>query len=374
MKLKKLLATGLALCMAGSMLAGCGSGSGTTTAAATTAAPAGTTAEATTAADGTTAAGTTAAASAGETDFPTKNVSGIIQWGAGGGTDNLMRPLATLAEKELGKSIVVENKAGATGTIATQYVYDKDADGYTLLMGAENPQLYTALDLLNLTYADFEPVFLIVDETVGIVVSKDSPYKSFTELINAALEKPGELTISTTGKGGLPWEVGSFITAVTGATFNQVPYDSDAAAKTAVIGGECDFTVCKIQSGIEDYKAGTLNFLCMFSKEPAPAMPEVPLITAEYPDFEQYMPWGPFYGVFVKKGTDQAIIDKLGEAFKKAYEDPAYQEQLANTNVNALGLTGSEAKEYMKNWQLNTINALNKSGAIDKTAADLGLE
>ena len=89
MKLKKLLATGLALCMAGSMLAGCGSGSGTTTAAATTAAPAGTTAEATTAADGTTAAGTTAAASAGETDFPTKNVSGIIQWGAGGGTDNL---------------------------------------------------------------------------------------------------------------------------------------------------------------------------------------------------------------------------------------------------------------------------------------------
>ena len=372
MKLRKLTALGLAVLMSLSLLSGCGSGEETT--AAPTEAPATEAAETEAAGGETEAAGEETQAAGAEIDYPTKNISGIIQWGAGGGTDILMRPLATLAEKELGVSIVVENKAGGTGSIATQLVYDGSTDGYTLLMGAENPQLYTALGTLDITYDNFEPVFLIGDETVGIAVSPDSPYNSFTELIEAALAEPGKLTMSTTGAGGLPWEVGAFITAVTGATFNQIPYDSDATAKTAVTGGECDFTVCKIQAGIEDYKAGTLKFLCMFSTEAAPVMPDVPPITDEYPDFEQYLPWGPFYGVFVKEGTDQAIVDVLSAAFQKAYEDPTYQEQLTNTYINGMGLTGQDAVDYMKNWQVNTVNALFNSGAIDQSAADLGLE
>lgn len=306
--------------------------------------------------------------------YPEKDISGIIQWGAGGGTDSLMRPLATLAEAQLGVSIVVENKTGGTGSIATQYVYDQAADGYTLLMGAENPQLYSALDILELTYADFEPVFLIGDETVGVVVSKNSPYTSLTEIIDAALASPGTVTLSTTGTGGLPWEVASFLTAVTGATFNQIPYDSDATAKAAVLSGECDFTICKVQSGIEDYKAGELKFLSMLATEPVEQMSEVPLITAEYPDFEQYLPWGPFYGVFVKAGTDQAAIDTLSAAFETAFNDASYQDLLAGFNINALGYTGDEAKEYLDNWQTNTITALVNSGAITKTLSELGIE
>lgn len=306
-------------------------------------------------------------------DYPAKNISGIIQWGAGGGTDSLMRPLASLAEAELGVSIVMENKTGGTGSIATQYVYDQAADGYTLLMGAENPQLYTALDIIDLTYADFEPVFLIGDETVGVVVGKDSPYSSLTEIIDAALAAPGTITLSTTGTGGLPWEVTSFLTAVTGATFNQIPYDSDATAKAAVLSGECDFTICKVQSGIEDYKAGELQFLSMLSTEPVEQMAEVPLITAEYPDFEQYLPWGPFYGVFVKAGTDQAVIDTLGAAFTTAFADASYQELLDGFNINALGYTGEEAKNYLATWQTNTITALVNSGAITKSMDELGI-
>lgn len=314
----------------------------------------------------------TQAASTGA--YPEKDISGIIQWGAGGGTDSLMRPLATLAEAQLGVSIVVENKTGGTGSIATQYVYDQAADGYTLLMGAENPQLYSALDILELTYADFEPVFLIGDETVGVVVSKNSPYTTLTEIIDAALASPGTVTLSTTGTGGLPWEVASFLTAVTGATFNQIPYDSDATAKAAVLSGECDFTICKVQSGIEDYKAGELKFLSMLATEPVEQMSEVPLITAEYPDFEQYLPWGPFYGVFVKVGTDQAAIDTLSAAFETAFNDASYQDLLAGFNINALGYTGDEAKEYLDNWQTNTITALVNSGAITKTLSELGIE
>lgn len=306
--------------------------------------------------------------------YPAKNISGIVQWGAGGGTDSLMRPLATLAEKELGQSIVIENKTGGTGSIATQYVHDQAADGYTLLMGAENPQLYKALGIIDLTYADFEPVFLIGDETVGIVVGKDSPYKSLKELMDAAVAAPGTIKLSTTGEGGLPWEVASFLTATTGATFNQIPYDSDATAKTAVLSGECDFTVCKVQSGIEDYKAGDLVFLSMLATEPVAQLEDIPLITADYPDFAQYLPWGPFYGVFVPAGTDAQVIETLSAAFAKAYEDASYQELLAGFNINALGKTGDEAKEYLAAWQKNTVTALVNSGAINKTLEELGIE
>lgn len=355
--MKKRISLLLAVCLVIGMLAGCGSTA--EGAASSTAAPA--------------SAAASAAAPAADS-FPAKNLSGIVQWGAGGGTDSLMRPLATLAEDQLGVSIVIENKTGGTGSIATQYVYDQAADGYTLLMGAENPQLYSALDIINLTYSDFEPVFLIGDETVGVVVNAASPYGSLTEIVEAALANPGTIKLSTTGEGGLPWEVASFLTAVTGATFNQIPYDSDATAKAAVLSGECDFTICKVQSGIEDYKAGDLKYLCMLATAPVSQLEDIPLITEEYPDFAAYLPWGPFYGIFVKAGTDQAVIDALSAAFAAAFEDPSYQELLGSYNINALGYTGEDAKTYLKNWQTNTVTALVNSGAISKSLSELGIE
>ena len=299
--------------------------------------------------------------------FPAKNISGIVQWGAGGGTDSLMRPLAACAEKELGVSVVVQNMTGATGSIATQYVYDAPADGYTLLMGAENPALYRELGISELTYADFECLFLLGDETVGIAVSGDSSFHSFADIVEAALSRPGSVKLSTTGTGGLPWEVAAFIADVTGASFNQIPYDSDASARNAVLNGECDFTVCKVQSGLEYHKAGTLKFLCMFAPEPAAALPDIPLIIAEYPDFARYLPWGPFYGIFVKRGTEAAVTATLSAAFAQAALDPGYREVLANFNINYLGLTGTEAQDYIAAWQANTLQALRNSGALDLT-------
>lgn len=304
--------------------------------------------------------------------YPAKNISGIVQWGAGGGTDSLMRPLAALAQKELGRSIVVQNKPGGTGSIAAQFVHDAAADGYTLLMGAENPTLYRALDISELTYDDFECVLIIGDETVGVVVARESKYASFAQLVRDAVARPGTVKLSTTGKGGLPWEVGAFITSLTGATFLQVPYDSDAAALTAVRGGECDFTICKVQSGIASYRAGDIKYLAMLALEAVPLMPEVPLVTAEYPDFRKFLPWGPFYGVFVKKGTDPAIVRRLADAFTKAFNDPTYQTLLRNLNVNPLGLTGDRAAEYVKGWRKNTLSALFVSGAITEKPEELG--
>ena len=296
--------------------------------------------------------------------YPKKKLSGIVQWGAGGGTDTLMRPLCSLAEEILGQKIVVKNMAGGSGSIGAQYVYDAKADGYTLLLGAENPVLYKALEISDITYDDFECVLLIGDESVGIAVNKDAGIDTLEELISLALEKPGEITCATTGVGGLPWQVASLIYYVTGASFNQIPYDSDATARAAVISGECVFTACKLQSGLETWKSGDLKYLCLLTSEESDVMPGVRAITEIYPEFEALLPWGPFYGVFVKKGTDEGIVTELSRAFSLAFEDESYKMLLNNLCVNPLGLTGQAARDYIDRWGETTLGALKTAGAV----------
>lgn len=352
MKWRKLLAGMLAVCLAASMMLGCSSSSES---------------------EEETEAEEEAEAedeeeeeddSSADIDYPNGNINGIVMWAEGGTADTVLRPLATLASDVLGSSIVVQNKTGGAGSIATQYVYDEEADGYNLLLGAENPCLYDVLGVLDLTYENYECAFLVGDVTTGVVVAADSEYTSLTEIVDAALA--GEtVTLASTGTAGLPWEVIALITSVTGAEFTQVQYDSDSAAKTAVLSGECDFTICTILNGIEEYQSGDLIWLSMLSTEVVEGMEDVPLITEEYPDFEEYLPWGPFYGVFVKEGTDQAIIDILADAFTEAYEDESYQEVLESLYVNPLGYTGDEAEEYISTWTENTVNALTTAGMIE---------
>lgn len=297
--------------------------------------------------------------------YPKKKLTAVIQWGAGGGTDTITRPLCTLAGDILGKKVVPRNMAGGSGSIGAQYVFDAASNGYTLLMGAENPCLYKALDISGITYEDFTCVLLIGDETVGIAVGAGSPYHSIEELISGALQNPGTVTCATTGVGGMPWEVAAMLTSVTGATFNLIPYDSDASCRTAVLSGECAFTACKIQSGLESWKSGDLNYLCMLSAEEAPLMPGVIPITETYPGFSELLPWGPFYGVFVKNGTDEGIVSTLSDAFLKAFQSEDYQKLLFGLSVNPLGYTGEEAAAYIRSWGEVTVSSLIRCGAIE---------
>lgn len=341
MKMRKLLAGLLAAALAGSLLAGCSDSSGRFE-------------NDLSAAEG----------NIGNViGYPPKEVNGIIQWGAGGGTDSLMRPLSILAQDILNTNIILTNMTGETGSVAVRYVYDQEADGATLLMGAENPALYDELGISGLTYDDFECVFLIGDETTGVVVSKDSPYNSLTEIVDAA--KGGmEVTLATTGTGGLPWEVAAMITGITGAEFTQKEYSSDASAKEAVLSGECDFTISKVQMGYQEYKSGEYKWLCMLATKPVAVMSDVPLITAEYPEFEDLLPWGPFYGVFVKKGTDTEVVKILADAFSKAYENSSYKTMLGYFYINPLGYTGDKAEEYISNWRANMLDILAKGNVI----------
>ena len=243
-----------------------------------------------------------------------------------------------------------------------------------MIMGFYPPPASTFLYFLGEVLLDYVLAFMALglaelfarpfkNRTVGVAVGKNSPYTSLKEICDAA-NSGKELTLATTGTGGLPWEVSALITSITGASFTQVQYDSDASARVAVLGGECDFTICKVQSCLEEYKSGDLKLLCMLANDTVAQMPDVPLITEEYPEFAEYLPWGPFYGVFVKEGTDPAVVETLSNAFTEAFNDASYQEVLKNYNINPMGYTGDEAKAYLASWRENTVNALTKAGAI----------
>ena len=298
-------------------------------------------------------------------EYPEHDIDGVIQWGVGGVTDVLTRALCHKAETYLNKNIKLENIPGDTGVVGFQEVYNKPADGYTLLLGAENPTLYRALKLCEQTYNDFECIYLIGDVTAGVMVRPDSKYKSFKEIIKDALANPGQLKYATTGRGSLHWIMAAFIKDITGATFDLKEYDSNGTAKEAVINGECDFTVCLLQQAADDIRLGRANFLCVFSLDVPDSLHGVPAVIDEYPEFTKYFPWGSFYGVFVKKGTDQKIVQKLKDAFIKAGNDHDFQKLLIDYNVNFLGYSGAEAERYISNWKGNTIDALLTSGAIE---------
>jgi tripartite-type tricarboxylate transporter receptor subunit TctC len=310
-----------------------------------------------------------------DADYPSKDINGIIMWGEGGGTDNIVRPLCTIADTLLdGKSIICQNKTGGTGAIATEYVHSQAADGYNLLLGAENPALYQILGTSELTYDNFETILLIGSEDVSIVVPNDSPYNSVTELVEAAKADPGKLIFAATGSGGSQWQACGLISAVTGAEFTQLPLDGVGDCLTAVMGKQADVTTIKSSQVMEAYKAGTVKILATLTSEAVDVLPGTTPIVDEIPGFEEYLPFGPFYGVWVTEGTSDTIKDFLIDIFTQAYESEEYQTVLTNLNIKPLGLGGEEANEYIADWTKSTAKALYSAKLIDKSPADLGLE
>lgn len=284
--------------------------------------------------------------------YPTQNINGVIAWGAGGGTDGTMRTLAPLAEKVLGKSIILSNKTGAAGAIATQNVFDQKADGYTLLMNAENPQLYEILGLSKLSYKDFDPILLAVQGSTVIVVPKDSPYQTLDDLIKAAKENPGKLTIGISGVGGQPYVTSAILKKVEGVTFNTVTFDGDGPLTTALLGKQLDVTGLAVGVATQYVKNGDMRALAIMANKPNPSLPNVPEITklnSKYADILKAS--GFFYGIWVKKGTPEDVVKKLTEAYTAAYKDPKFQEFVQKSGMTPLGLTGKEARDFADQWQ-----------------------
>lgn len=302
--------------------------------------------------------------------YPERELSGVIQWGAGGATDVVSRAITPIAEEALGKKIVLQNKPGGVGAIATNFVFQQASDGYTLLYGAENPQLHPVLALSELDYGKFYPVNIIGRGNVLVVTRPDKPWKTFKDLLAEVQANPGKVKQGSTGTGGLPFTVSSMISTVTKFPATAVPFDGDGPGVTALLGGHVDFMFVGAGAAAEHIKAGRLKAIAAIDEKP---YGDIPPITNDLPALEKYLPWGPFYGVFVKKDTPEPVKAKLVAAFKKAADDPKFKELMVGRGNVMMNLSGAEAEAFLKKWQSVTAWTYQEVGVAKKSPADLGI-
>jgi tripartite-type tricarboxylate transporter receptor subunit TctC len=305
--------------------------------------------------------------------FPTKDLSGVIMWGAGGATDNVARALTPHVEQALGKQIVLQNKPGATGAVSTQWAHSQPADGYTLLYGAENPQLYRVLDISQLDYKDFYPIQITARGVGLIACNVNAPWKTLKDLFEDAKKNPGNIKMGSTGPGGLPHVVGSMMKATHGVTFNPIVFPGEGPGMTAMQGGHVQWMTVGLTAGREHVRAGRIRALAMVADEPVPGLEDIPLITSTYPEFKKYMPWGPFYGIWVKREVPDAAKKVLVDAFAKGGKDPKFQAFIKDFGAVYMGTYGDQADKFLKHWQSVTTWLLQDAEATKVSPEKFGI-
>ncbi|MCY0967074.1 tripartite tricarboxylate transporter substrate binding protein [Parathalassolituus penaei] len=315
-----------------------------------------------------------AAAPAFAAEYPSKDIQGIIQWGAGGSTDAVMRAVSPHAEKVLGTDIVLTNKTGGVGAIAMKYVNAKKGDGYTLLMGAENPQMYKVLDLANIDYNDMIPVSILARGTPIFVARNDAPYNNMQEMIDYAKANPGKVKVGSTGPGGLTSIVMAMVDSQVKLDVTSIPYDGDGPALTALQGGAIDVMPSVLGASIEHVKAGRMKVIGLMDETPHPLLPGIDPITKTLPGLEKLLPWGPFFGVFVKADTPADVVTKLSTAFNESAQQPDFKALMDSRGFTLMGISGKEAQDFLTAYRSVSSWIVYDAGFAKKSPEEFGIK
>ncbi|MNC13759.1 Tripartite tricarboxylate transporter family receptor [compost metagenome] len=305
--------------------------------------------------------------------YPERSIQAVIPWGAGGATDNVMRSLTPYVEKELGGKVILNNRPGGTAVIGTSYVLGQQPNGYTLLLGAENPQLYPVLGLAKFDYSALYPINLIGQNVAVIAVHADSPWNNMADLMAAAKANPGSLRMGGAGAGALPSTVHAMISAVDQLDVREVTFGGDGPGITALMGQHIDFMPLSLAAAKELIRTGKLKALAVVSTEEIPELPGVEPISKTLPAIADYLPWGPFWGVWVHKDTPDDVKQKLTAAYAKAVATPEFQAFLKNYGAKSLNLSGDEASQFLNRWQSVTTWSMYKAKAIDIAPDSVGI-
>ncbi|WP_299897043.1 tripartite tricarboxylate transporter substrate binding protein [uncultured Ruegeria sp.] len=313
-------------------------------------------------------------ATAAVAEYPEKEIQGIIQWGAGGSTDTVMRSVTPHAEEVLGGTVVMQNMTGAVGAIALNHVAGSAADGYTILMGAENPMLYKVMGLGDKDYSEFIPISILARGTAVLVAHPDAPFNDYAEMIAYVKENPGEVRFGSTGPGGLPSVITAMINAVEGELdVTAVPYDGDGPALTGLQGGAIDVMPAVLGASIEGIRAGNMKVLAIMDTAANDNLPDAPFVTQFNEGYNAYLPWGPFFGVFTPKGTPDDVVAKLVDAYATAAQNPDFVQLMDDRGFTLMAIGGDEADAFLTKWQQGTAWLLQDAGLTKASPEEFGI-
>lgn len=281
--------------------------------------------------------------------FPNQPIKFVVGYAAGGPTDVIARIVGKEVGDALGQPVVVENRAGANGNIATEAVARAPADGYTLVV---NTLSHNVNPLLNPGVAkydpikDFSPVSLAVVLPQLLVVPHDSPYKTLGDLVKAAKAEPGRVSYGSAGNGGSAHLSAELLAQRAGTKMIHVPFKGNGPALTEVMAGRVDFMfypMIGVASHVADKK---LRILGVTTDKRHADYPDVPTMAeAGFPGFEEYV--GPV-GFLAPGGTPAPVVDKLSGGIRAALAKPEVRERLRGLGAVVVGSTPAEYREWLK--------------------------
>jgi tripartite-type tricarboxylate transporter receptor subunit TctC len=299
-------------------------------------------------------------------NYPTKPITIVVSYSAGGNNDIRARQIGQEATKLLGQPIIVENKPGASGNIGHDYVARAQPDGYTLGIGAMGPlavnsHVYPKLNFDPLR--DFTPIVLIEKAPLVLITRADKPYKSLKDVIAAAKAKPGALTFANAGVAGAHHLCAELLAQEVGAKVLSVPYKGGGPASTALLAGEVELMFEQTYAALPAIQAGKSRALAVTSEKRLPSLPDVPTMTELGFPKATVSNW---LGLIGPKGMRPPLVRKLNDVFNKVLSMPDIREKITGPG-NEIG--GGSAEEFAA-----FIASENKRWAQVVKAANIHLE
>lgn len=298
-----------------------------------------------------TAAGPAAAA------YPDRPIKLLVTTAPGGFADYLARLVADRMSKNLGQSVIVDNRAGANGMIGAESVARATPDGYTIMLGGVdtlviNPAVYT-----RISYdadKDFVPIGMIAGLPMILASSTTSPEKveSFKELLSKAKQAKGRYTYATWGEGSSGHLAMEMINTPAGLGMVHIPYKGTGPAVNDVVAGVVGLTMVAVQTGEPFFKTGRMRPLAVTSKRRLPGMPDLPTVAeAGFPDYDVSL----WYSLMAPRNTPSEVITRLNAALREALAETGFKARMSVSSAPIIGGTPAEARKFIdgdkSKWQ-----------------------
>jgi tripartite-type tricarboxylate transporter receptor subunit TctC len=277
-------------------------------------------------------------------DYPNRPIKFLQGFAPGGNADIISRVVGEEMSKSLGQPVINESRAGAGGNLASEMTAKAAPDGYTIVLLTTghviSPALYKSLPFDPVK--DFEFVSTVSDFPFFIVVNAESRFKTIGDLVAAAREKPGAVTVGTAGIGTGQHMCSELFASSVGTKFVHVPFRGDSGAVTALLSGNIDFIIAPGTAIFSNIEAGKFRALALSGAERWPALPNVPTIgETAVPGFE-VMAW---VGVATTHGVPQPIVERLSKEVRQALAVPAVRDRLRALGGVARGSTPEQMRE-----------------------------
>ena len=295
--------------------------------------------------------------------YPSKPITIVVPFAAGGTTDILARVVGQALTKQLGQTVVVDNRAGAGGNIGGAFAAKAPADGYTLFMGtvgthAINQSLYKKMPFDPLK--DFAPLTRVAMVPNLLVANPGKPFKTVKELIAYAKANPGKVNFGSSGSGSSIHLSGELFNALAKVDMVHVPYKGSAPAVTDLVAGQIDIMFDNMPSAIQHVRSGRLRPLAVTTARRSPELPDVPTVAeAGVPGYEATS----WFGMFAPASTPAPVVAKLNGALVKVLADPEVKKKLAEQGAEAYSEKPEQFAEFIRKETAKWSKVVKDSGA-----------